>query len=178
MGAFSKFMKDKNRNLYIGVGLVIILLAALAWFYYNKSKDVQHDLEEESELIRAASDSAAPPQQPPASKPKETFAAPSKPAARPAIVLFHSSTCPNCSSIMTVWPQLKEQIGKEVDVMDFEARKEFEILQQNGIENVPEVRYYPKGFPGQEFVDYKTMPGANRQLDSLIRFAMSHGQTA
>mgnify|MGYP003386746887 CR=1 FL=1 len=180
MGAFSKLLKSKDRNLYIGIGLIVILLIGVViYMYFNRKNDAKHDLEEESELIRAASDNTPPPAQQSSSAPKESFAAPpAKPSARPAIVVFHSSSCHHCTALLPIWNQLREQIGKEVDVMDFEAHKEPEILQQNGIEGVPEIRYYPKGFPSKEFVQYANMPGANRQLDSLIRFAMSHGQTA
>jgi len=181
MGAFSKLWKSKDRNLYLGIGLIVVLLLGIvAYMYFNRKNDAKHDLEEESELIRAASDNASTDATPkPSSAPKETFAAPpAKPSARPAIVVFHSSSCPHCTSLLPTWEQLRQQIGKEVDVMDFEAHKEPEILQQNGIEGVPEIRYYPKGFPSKEFVQYGSMQGANRQLDSLIRFAMSHGQSA
>lgn len=179
MGDFDKFMKSKNRNLYIGIGLIILLLVgALVWMYSSK-RNAEHDLEEESDLIRSAVSNAQA-SQAPASQPKEQFTPPQaqQKAARPAIVVFHSNGCGHCTQLMPVWAQLRQQIGKEVDVMDFEASKEREILAQNGVQGVPDIRYYPKGFPSQEHVKYSDMPGANRQLDSLIRFAMSHGQTA
>lgn len=178
MGDFDKFMKSKNRNLYIGIGLIILLLVgALVWMYSSKRKD-EHDLEEESDLIRSAVSNAQASQTP--SQPKEQFTPPQpqQKAARPAIVVFHSNGCGHCTQLMPVWAQLRQQIGNEVDVMDFEASKEREILAQNGVQGVPDIRYYPKGFPSQEHVKYGDMPGASRQLDSLIRFAMSHGQTA
>lgn len=189
-----KLLKSKNRNLYIGLGLVILLLLGfMAWTYFGR-KNEQHDLEEESELIRSTLDAAEaqkrqaqasqgsqaqPSQGSSGAKGTERFAPqPGKPSARPAIVLFHSSTCPHCKDVVPVWAQLRQQIGNEVDVMDFEAMKEQPILQQNGIEGVPEIRFYPKGFPSPDYVSYKDLPGSNRQLDSLIRFAMSHGQSA
>lgn len=175
---FGKMFKGKNKNLYIGIAvIVVLLLGALAWMYFKNNKS-QYDLEKENELIRAATDVASQNAPPKPSQPTEAFTPPKQPSSRPAIVAFHSSSCPHCVTLMPVWNQLRQQIGKEVDVMDFEAHKEQPILQQNGIDGVPEIRYYPKGFPSQEYVAYKDMPGANRQLDSLIRFAMSHGQSA
>jgi thiol-disulfide isomerase/thioredoxin len=185
---FDKLMRGRNRNLVIGGGLIILLLLGILIWMYLKNRP-QYDLEGENELINAVDATKKPDASSSGAsnggQPKEDFSSSqgaqnqnAQPKTRPAIVVFHSDGCIHCKSLMPTWGQLRQHVGKDVNVLDFEASKEREILQQNGVEGFPEIRFYPKGFPSQEYIKYDTMPGANRQLDSLVRFAMSNGRSA
>ncbi len=166
--------KGKNSTLYIGIAVVaVILLGFLLWMYFGKKDDKPaHNLEEESEAIRQALIDQTQP-------PRENFAAqssrPAPPPKRPSLVLFHANWCNICVGFMPTWEQVKQQIGSSVDVMSFEADSEPQAIQQAGnLTGFPTIRLYPDGFPSQKYAEY----AGNRQVDSLVRFAMSGGSQA
>lgn len=157
-------LKGKNSQLIIGLGVVVlILIGVVLWMYYGK-KEGYHNLEEESELVNAELKKNLQDQRTPA---------PSRPPAKkPSLVLFHANSCPICVKFMPTWEQLKAQIAQAVDVMSFEYSVEPQVIEQaGGITGFPTIRFYPEGFPSAKFAPYN----GNRQVDSLVRFAMSGG---
>lgn len=157
--------RHKNRNIMIVIAVIIVAIVII--YYYRSSKE-SYNLEEEStpindELKKIADEQA-----------HQTHSSHGSPAKRPTLVLFHAGFCGACKSFLPAWEHAKQQLAKDIDVMDFQYETEGDIVKQNNIEGFPTVRLYPDGFPSPNFIQYE----GNRTPESLIRFVMSGGRSA
>lgn len=153
-----KLVSYKHKdNLIIGLGATLVILSCIFIYYKFFSEPqsqpvVQQQLEPieqqvESEIIHQSS---------------------------PTLVLFYADWCPHCTNFKPTWENVK-RILKDSDIktMEFENDKDAsEIQKVNDIKGYPELRYYPQGYPSNNYVSYS----GDRSEESVIRFAYTDGK--
>lgn len=162
--------KDPNVTIGLAVGLgVCILIIAFLLLRGGKSQEPDpekmmmgqqiHDLHRQLQSQRAA-------------VPQESRVEGSK----PTVVLFYSNGCGHCKHMMDDWKQAAQVINQSgvVQALALEASENMEDMRKQNIPGFPEVRFYPNGYPSENFMSYS----GDRSAESLVNFAKSGGQSS
>jgi len=61
----------------------------------------------------------------------------------PTMVLFYSNQCSHCKNMMAAWNKFKQEMqGRGMDIYEYEASHNSEIIQEQGVKAFPEIRLY------------------------------------
>ena len=86
--------------------------------------------------------------------------------SQPAVVLFHSESCPHCVKMMPEWEKAKEQLKKDVQVIEKEgadiSKEESELHE---IAGYPTIKYCPKGL-NKPSIEHD----GDRTAESIVEF--------
>jgi len=166
-----------KKNPYLVTGLCstlficVVIIAVLLWSKNSASVSPEPKLSQIPKLQSQPNQNQQPPRPiPPHPQSQETPVA----GSRPAIVLFYMEKCIHSRNMMPSWQQMKQTLEQtnQFDVLSLEAEQYPQEMQRHGINGYPMIRFYPEGFPGSKFIDYR----GTRTTESLIKFVRSGGQ--
>jgi len=154
-------LKQKNRNLIIGLGVALVIAVLVILFlllnnrnskYQKMPRGMEKVMIEEPSPRRIVKDERV-----------------------PSLVLFYANWCGHSQNFLDVWSQLLSQ-NLKCDMIGLEEKENHKDIEVNSISGFPTVRLYPNGYTpaSQDYIEYN----GNRSLESLIDFVKSEGNTA
>lgn len=153
-------MRSKYNYMLIGtVSLAVVVLLIILYFAFFNNRKPRSNPQQV--------------QQPPQKVPNvESHTTEVKGSDKSTIVLFYANWCGHSKSILPAWEQVKEKLKseEEYDVIDIEHSSG--EVEKHNVQGFPEIRYYPNGFPSDEYLVYK----GDRSVESLMKFVYSDGK--
>ncbi len=160
----------RNPNLVVGLcvalGVTLLIIFTLVWTRGNN--------ETQSPPQRILHPHPQPFREPQRSPPPVPNHETPVQSGKPALVMFYANWCGHSKAILPSWQQMQQTLSQtgQFELIALEQEKYGDEIQKHGIKGFPTIRFYPEGFPSENFIEYK----GNRTTDSLIKFVRSGGQ--
>lgn len=94
----------------------------------------------------------------------------SRPPRLPSLVMFYSDGCEHCQNIKPDWDEAASRVNSsgKAEMLKFDMVNYRDLLAENNVSGVPDIRMYPDGFTSgdPQFVKYQ----GDRSIQSLMGF--------
>ncbi len=145
----------KYRNIAMVVGALVVV-GLLAYFLTPGPRENMHHL--------------PPTQNPNGSAPQGSQG--SQQSSNPTMVLFWADWCGHSKAIKPKWDAVCPVLrNANITTVEVDDKTHADQIKAMGIKGFPTVRFYPDGFPSNNFIEYH----GDRSEDSLVKFGYTSG---
>ncbi len=173
------FKSNSTLTLCLAASLLVAVIIIFSLVFFRKTSSESEHLSPERRPEIHPQGPQGPPHQgtpqgtPPQGQGIPQGTPPSPPSLPPTLALFHSDSCGHCKHMMPAWNKVAATLQKErkIAVIGINDKQHADKMRESGISGLPEVRFYPEGFPSSKFSEYR----GDRSFESILRFAQSGG---